>query len=213
MLYGLATAYQLATLYNRTLCIEWNDFRRVFRSSTTCASGGHTMQYWDFGTCDSREALHARAKSHDRTVRLEANRVLFPLFRVPQYFDSICAPMVNTSISNVAHLRAGVRRGIFLRSGAWQLLSRCIPPGTYILSDGTIAARKLRGFVHAPHIQHVAHGLSISDLRETWRQWCTIRSAATVYHTPSGFSESALFWGYAHGVLLSAQQCAVHVDL
>ena len=116
--------------------------------------------------------------------------------------DHLCAVAQNGSTTHhvVAHVRVGDSandaRGVLRRADGWSTIRRCLPRDAYLLSDSDRAFRELPGHHHPREtIRHTAVGVRPKEqLRAVWGEWCMIRSAAVVYHTPSGFSESAFYF-------------------
>lgn len=203
MLFGLAAALAFAQQMNASICVDWPIYNRfVAEPQPPCRRGGASVQYFNFGYSDTRAAIEQRARN-SHVLTWMGNHVWDKAARFAQFMDPFCQSIVGPSppIPTVAHIRIGDTerdaRGILKRPEGWQTLRRCLPREAFVLSN------EKRTFAELPHHAHSADAMGHSAIarlsregeRRIWHDWCVIRQADVVYYTPSGFSESAFYFG------------------
>lgn len=195
-LHGLMAAYSLAHIFNKHVCIEWSRYNR-FVEEDTCPRTDTEVQYFNFGSIDSRKRVLDKIAAHEN-VAFRGNNVWNTSQRFPHMFDEFCKQFNVTAYSTVAHIRTGDnrgdRRGILRAKDGWSIVQTCLPAYAHIITDDALTFKMLNKTTRSTRGHSEMGRQSIEDLRGTWFDWCTFRHARTLYHTPSGFSESSIYF-------------------
>lgn len=204
-LFGLVTALTLARDYDRELCVDWPQLTSFLGGASSCPrTTAHQVRFYNFGHSDSRDHIARVVNGSAAVVELSGNDVWDGKRRFPHFMDGLCATVGFKRVTVAAHVRMGDShadaRGVLRRRDGWDVLRRCLPATAELVADHARAALELtpphdgaprrRRFVAHSAMKH----LSPTELRQTWSEWCMLRHAPTVYHTPSGFSESTRFF-------------------
>ena len=203
-LHGLITAYTLGEMFQRDVCIQWSRYTMFSHTKTTCPNTKTVLKYFNFGKSHTKKEITSMLKRHD-VVALESNRVWNISTRFPNLFEDFCNQFNVATYNIVAHIRTGDnykdRRGILLKENGWDILRKCLPNDTYIISDNL----KTFTTLNKPSRRVTKHseigGGSKENLKQTWYDWCTFRKARKLYYTPSGFSDSSVYLSHSKEVI------------
>lgn len=194
MLFGLAAALSFSHEIGAAICVDWPAFNRFVRAHPVCPQPDANVAYFNFGTSDRRETIYRRGRDSE-ILRWTGNRIWNATHVFPYFVQTACRRVLRRRrFRVVAHIRNG-DRGILHRADGWSTLRRCLPKDAYIVSDSNLTYTELPE--HRRHSNSMAIRHLDAEERRMWYDWCVIRQAATVYYTPSGFSESAFYFARA----------------
>lgn len=221
LLNGLWVAHIFARRFHRTVCVNWPQFNAAFTQHPRCASilaefsnsdRVPHVQSWNFGPTNTYKQLNATIGGPDSVIKFDGNDWPEPVWPTEPmhslFFDNyepsaalrpLLPPLCNTELglhnkncghNRVMHLRLGDgardKRGIFLCSNALQRIRAAFNINNYVILADHDAIYEELGLQKQGPAFHTA-GLA------SWADWVAILTARNaVYHTPSGFSESAI---------------------
>lgn len=203
-LHGLITAYSMAEILSRDVCIEWPRYDLFAGAKRECPRPRLELEYFNFGKTLSGSELLSRLRQQPEAA-LRSNAVWNTSKRFPTMFDRFCSQFNTTRHSAVAHIRTGDSpndaRGILRTLDGWSVLRKCLPADAHIITDSRLAFKMLRRDPRNVAGHSEIGKQSKEDLSQTWSDWCTFRQADVLYHTPSGFSESAVYLSHPKRVI------------
>jgi hypothetical protein len=176
-----------------------------------------TVLYWNFGTTMPADKVYAIFASEDPVIAFTSNRFVPPDGKPvhPKKFESVFRPTQallallpwgqREPPECVVHLRLGDNNGdkrAGLDSQTQTALKNELDASCFLITNHVewYAPFELAGWSH-PQWGTVKHELAGSlpsastnnKHLEKWSDWYTIYKAKRVYHTQSGFSESAVY--------------------
>eukprot|EP00040_Diaphanoeca_grandis_P003527 m.25143 g.25143 ORF g.25143 m.25143 type:complete len:364 (+) comp14888_c0_seq1:215-1306(+) len=236
---GLYVAHLVASKYCRKVCVVWPDFTKAFvYNNSGCANPNthknkdHDLHLWNFGQSSKNDQID-RVLGDPTIVSatLDANEYdqfgTWPETRIPLIPEvyspspellTLLHPACTTSFSTppclrdtVIHLRKGDGahdvRGAFGDASVFDRLVHCFKRG-YLLADQQVVYDKLK-HLERPIWEAIKHSSAGGAKLQIWADWITVVNAKHVYHTPSGFSESAIrvSSAYSRRLLESCGEC------